>query len=188
MDAVLAEVDLMNLRLRPLGQFVVTREVEDRARVAIMGDLPFFVGKTFGIEKKGEEADDVGCNKTRIEEVVAVGPGKFGGFVQRWKYPEPPPFVRGKDCPQHDTRCTAERCWLETPDGILYREQMLARVRHKVQPELVSEPYWETPDCKPGDLVVFTDMARPTEITLAGRKFTLFEYDHNICSVLDEAV
>lgn len=145
MDAVMAQLDRENLRLRPLGQFIVTRAVEDRARVAIMGDLPFHVGTTAGIDKRGQEADDIGCNATRIEEVVAVGPGKFGGYRQR----------------------------LET--------SMIGGVR------VVTEPWWETPDCKPGDLVVFTDMARPTTITLAGRQYTLFEYDHQICSVLDEA-
>lgn len=146
MDAVMAELDRENLRLRPLGQFIVTREVADRARVAIMGDLPFHVGTTSGVEKQGQEADDIGCNTTRIEEVVAVGPGKFGGYRQR--------LVR-------------------------------RAVDHELT--LITEPWWETPDCKPGDLVVFTDIARPTTITLAGRKYTLFEYDHQICSVLDEA-
>ena len=146
MDGIMAELDQENVRLRPLGHFIMTREVEERHRLAVMGDLPFYVGKTFGIDKKGEEADDVGCNKTRIEEVVAVGPGKFGGFRQKI---------------------------VEINIGAFM---------------LVDEPWWETPDCKPGDLVVFTDMARPTEITIAGRKFTLFEFDHNICSVLDEAV
>lgn len=150
MDAVMAELDQENLRLRPVGQFVVTREVDERARVAVMGSLPFHIGKTFGVEKKGSESDDVGCNKHRIEEVVAVGPGKFGGFVQR--------FVEFRD----DAGRTEMR--------------------------LVTEPYWETPDCKPGDLIVFTDLARPSEITLAGRKFTLFEFDHSVCAVLDQAI
>lgn len=146
MDATMAELDRENLRLRPLGQFIVTRAVEDRARVAIMGDLPFHVGTTAGIDKRGQEADDIGCNATRIEEVVAVGPGKFGGYRQRLD--------------------------ISARSGL---------------PHLITEPWWETPDCKPGDLVVFTDMARPTTITLAGRQYTLFEYDHQICSVLDEA-
>lgn len=145
MDAVMAELDRENLRLKPLGQFILTRPVEERARVAIMGDLPFFVGHTAGVEKQGQEADDIGCNTTRIEEVVAVGPGRFGGFR---------PVLKDFD-------------W--------------------GSPRIEQEPWWETPDCKPGDLVVFTDMARPTSVTLAGRQFTLFEYDHNICSVLDEA-
>jgi len=145
MDAVMAELDRENLRLKPLGQFVVTRAVEERSRVAIMGDLPFHVGATPGTGKAGQEADDIGCNTTRIEEVVAVGPGRFGGFRQR--------------CKEHG-------------DGVI---------------SFVTEPWWETPDCKPGDLVVFSDMARPTTITLAGRSYTLFEYDHNICSILDAA-
>lgn len=146
MDAAMAELDRENLRLRPLGQFIVTRPVEDRARVAIMGDLPFHVGHTSGVEKPGQEADDAGCNTTRIEEVVAVGPGKFGGYRQK-----------------------------------------LVRRASDLEIAIVTEPWWETPDCKVGDLVVFTDMARPTSITLAGRQYTLFEYDHQICSVLDEA-
>ena len=143
MDAIMAELDRENLRLKPLGQFIVTRAVEERARVAIMGDLPFHVASTPGTGKAGQEADDIGCNTTRIEEVVAVGPGRFGGFR---------PVLKDFD-------------W--------------------GSPEITHEPWWETPDCKPGDLVVFTDMARPTTITLAGRSYTLFEYDHNICSILD---
>ena len=150
MDAVMAELDPVNVKLRPVGQYVVTREVDERARVAVMGALPFHLGKTFGVEKKGGEADDVGCNKTRIEEVVAVGPGKFGGFVSRLR--------RGIV-----NACEDE--WV-----------------------IEQEPYWETPDCKPGDLIVFTDLARPTEITLAGRKYTLFEFDHSVCCVLDQAI
>ena len=145
MDAVMAELDRENLRLRPLGQFIVTRAVEDRARVAIMGNSGLYVGHTSGVDKQGQEADDIGCNTTRIEEVVAVGPGKFGGYRQVLR-----PAANGE--------------W-----------------------DVVTEPWYETPDCKVGDLVVFTDMARPTEITLAGRKFTLFEYDHQICSVVEEA-
>lgn len=150
MDAIMAELDRENVRLRPVGQFVVTREVEDRARVAIMGDLPFHIAKTFGVDKKGGEADDVGCLKTRFEEVVAVGPGRFGGYVQKLRRGDP---------------MICEDEWI-----------------------VVNEPYWETPDCKPGDLIVFSDLARPTEITLAGRKYTLFEFDHSICAVLDGAV
>ncbi len=150
MDGILATLDRDNVRLRPAGQFVMTREVDERARVAVMGDLPFHIGKTMGLDKKGEEADDVGCNKTRIEEVVAVGPGKFGGYRQRVR--------EGAD-----DRC--EPPWV-----------------------LESDPYWETPDCKPGDLVVFTDIARPVEITLAGRKFTLFEFDHAVAGILDRAI
>ena len=148
MDAVMAELDREQLRLRPLGQFIMTRAAEERARVAIMGNSGLFVGTTMGVEKRGQEADDVGCNTTRIEEVVAVGPGKFGGYR---------PVLRAVE------------------DGFMGER------------ELAHEPWYETPDCRPGDLVVFTDMARPTEITIAGRKFTLFEYDHQICSVLDEA-
>lgn len=162
MDAIMAELDRENVRLRPVGQFVVTREVEDRARVAIMGDLPFHVAKTFGVDKKGGEADDVGCLKTRFEEVVAVGPGRFGGYVQRIE-----------DNPDYDA-------WLQTPPG--------KRDAAPCPWRLITEPYWETPDCKPGDLIVFSDLARPTEITLAGRKYTLFEFDHSICAVLDGAV
>jgi co-chaperonin GroES (HSP10) len=150
MDAIMAELDQVNLKLRPVGQFIVTREVDERARVAVMGDLPFHIGATPGTDKSGSEADDIGCNKTRIEEVVAVGPGRFGGFI--------PKLRRGKVG-------TNEEDWV-----------------------MENEPYWQTPDVKPGDLVVFTDMARPTSITLAGRKYTLFEYDHNICTVLDQAV
>ncbi len=134
MDGVLAQLDHENVRLKPCGAFVMTREVDERSRVAVMGSMPFHIGNTPGTGKKGEEADDIGCNKTRIEEVIAVGPGKFGGF---------------------------------RPDG---------------------SPYWEAPDCKPGDLVVFTDMARPTEITLAGKKVTLFESDFIMCTVLDQAI
>lgn len=154
MDAVMAQLDPVNVRLRPLGAFVMTREVEERHRVAVMGDLPFHVGKTIGVEKAGTEADDVGCNKTRIEEVVAVGPGKFGGYRQR----------------------------LVTHGEVEFGNPKSLRLTHA---ELVDEPWWETPDCKPGDLVVFTDMARPTTITLAGRNFTFFEFDHSICAVLD---
>lgn len=179
MDAVMAELDPVNVRLRPCGQYIMTREVEERSRVAIMGDLPFHVGKTFGVEKKGEEADDVGCNKTRIEEVVAVGPGKFGGFVQKFVRPTRSVAPDGPQCPAHDSRCTREKCILEDLGHPL---------SWPGEPELVTEPYWETPDPKPGDLVVFTDMARPTEITLAGRKFTLFEFDHSICGILDQAI
>ena len=146
MDAVMAELDRENLRLRPLGQFVLTRAADDRARVAIMGSLPYFPAPTLGVTKKGQEADDIGCNTTRIEEVVAVGPGKFGGYRQ-------------------SIMCTSNRG----------------------EVSVINEPWYETPDCKVGDLVVFTDMARPTEITIAGRKFTLFEYDHQICSVVEEA-
>jgi len=186
MDAVMAELDPVNVKLRPVGQYVVTREVDERARVAVMGALPFHLGKTFGIEKKGEEADDIGCNKTRIEEVVAVGPGKFGGYRYTMRAPDLPPFVREATCPRHDTRCTPERCWQETPEGEEHRRALFARL--SLPKELVTEPYWETPDCKPGDLIVFTDLARPTEITLAGRKFTLFEFDHSICCVLDQAI
>jgi hypothetical protein len=103
-----------------------------------------------GVEKKGEEADDIGCNKIRIEEVVAVGPGKFGGFKQRLVF---------------------ERL----SDGSL-------------SPELVTEPYWETPDVKPGDLIAFSDMARPCEIVLAGRRYTFFTADFSVCTVLDGAI
>lgn len=184
MDAIMAELDRENVRLRPVGQFVVTREVEDRARVAIMGDLPFHVAKTFGVDKKGSEADDVGCLKTRFEEVVAVGPGRFGGWMQRIEAnPE-----AARDVPrlvQYD------------PEGPgadpVFRPYMTASTDGpSYEPpcpwRLVTEPYWETPDCKPGDLIVFSDLARPTEITLAGRKYTLFEFDHSICAVLDGAV
>lgn len=155
MDAVMAQLDPVNVRLRPLGAFVMTREVEERHRVAVMGDLPFFVGKTFGIDKRGEEADDVGCNKTRIEEVVAVGPGKFGGF-------RPKLVVE-----------------MKTISAFPQKLQVITGAG------LVDEPWHETPDCKPGDLVAFTDMARPTSITIAGKTYTFFEFDHSICAVLD---
>lgn len=148
MDSILATLDVENLRLRPVGQMIVTREVEERARIAVMGDLPFHVGHTSGVEKKGAEADDVGCNTRRIEEVVAVGPGKFGGFKQEL-HQDP-----------------------EEPLGV----------------KIVNVPYWETPDVKPGDLIVFSDMARATDITIAGRNYSVFEYDHSICCVLDQAV
>lgn len=157
MDGIMAELDHANLRLKPLGDYVMTREVEDRHRIAVMGDLPFHVGKTLGVEKKGDEADDIGCNKIRIEEVVAVGPGKFGGYVQK--------FVRKHvPCPEIDSRAMREVT------------------------EIVSEPYWEAPSIKPGDLIAFSDMARPCEIVLAGKKFTLFTMDFSVCTVLDQAI
>jgi co-chaperonin GroES (HSP10) len=144
MDAIMAELDQQNVRLRPVGQFIVVRETEERARQAVMGDLPFFMhGGAMDLEKKGAEADDIGCNTYRFGEVVSVGPGKFGGFT---------PHI-------------AKDNWGE--------------------PTIQMKPYWETIDCQVGDLVVFTDLARPTEITLAGRKFVLFEWDHSVCSVLD---
>lgn len=143
MDSIMAELDPVNLKLRPVGQFVVTREIDqfidDRVRRAVMGDTGILMGQTTGIDKDGLEADDIGCNKTRIEEVVAVGPGKFGGFKPDWE-----------------------------------------------QQKMV--PYWETVDCKVGDLVVFTDMARPKRVVLAGKSYTLFEFDHAVCGVLDRAV
>lgn len=141
MDAVMAELDQANLRLRPVGQFIVVKEVEERARKAVMGDLPFHMkGGALDVEKKGAEADDIGCNTYRFGEVVSVGPGKFGGFLP-------------------------------------YLEDNPLRIEMR--------PYWETIDCKAGDLVIFTDLARPTEITIAGRKLVLFEWDHSVCSVLD---
>jgi len=154
MDQVMAELDHINVRCRPLGAHVMTRElgedgkVEERVRKAVMGDLPFHVGKTMGVDKKGEEADDIGCNKTRIEEVVAVGPGEFGGFVQNLRH--------GKE---------GEPEWV-----------------------LENTPWYKTPSVKPGDLIAFTDMARPCEIVLAGKKFTLFTMDFSVCTVLDQAV
>ena len=148
MDGIMAELDRVNMRLKPLGDYVMTREVEERHRVAVMGELPFHVGKTFGVEKKGDEADDIGCNKTRIEEVVAVGPGEFGGFVQNLRH--------GKE---------GEPEWV-----------------------LENTPWYKTPSVKPGDLIAFTDMARPCEIVLAGKKFTLFTMDFSVCTVLDQAV
>ncbi len=150
MDGIMAELDRDNVRIKPLGDYVMTREVEERHRVAVMGALPFHVGKTMGVEKKGDEADDIGCNKIRIEEVVAVGPGKFGGFKQSLR--------RG--------------------------------IENMCEPEWVleSDPYWETSTLKPGDLVAFSDMARPCEITLAGRKYTLFTADFSVCTVLDAAI
>lgn len=150
MDGIMAELDRTNLRIKPLGDYVMTREVEERHRVAVMGDMPFHVGKTMGVEKKGDEADDIGCNKIRIEEVVAVGPGKFGG----------------------------------------YRQSLRRGIENACEPEWVleNEPYWEAPTVKPGDLIAFTDMARPCEITLAGRKYTLFTMDFSVCTVLDQAI
>ena len=147
MDGVMAELDRVNVRLKPLGNYVMTQEVDERARVAIMGSLPFHVGKTFGVDKKGEEADDIGCNKTRIEEVVAVGPGEFGGYL---------PQLRRGDLTK------AEPEWVMT-----------------------QEPWYKTPDVKPGDLIAFSDMARPCEVTLAGRKYTFFTLDFRVCTVLD---
>jgi len=155
MDGIMAELDRDNVRLRPLGDYVMTREVEERHRVAVMGDLPFHVGRTMGVEKKGDEADDIGCNKIRIEEVVAVGPGKFGGYRQKLRVNKTDHYELGS-----------------------YVQDI----------ELQSEPYWETPSVKPGDLVAFSDMARPCEITLAGRKYTLFTMDFSVCTVLDQAI
>lgn len=152
MDGIMAELDRENVRLKPLGNYVMTREVEERHRVAVMGDLPFHVGKTFGVDKKGDEADDIGCNKTRIEEVVAVGPGEFGGWRQR----------------------------IETTSTEHYE---LGRVLHSVT--VVDEPWWKTPQVKPGDMIAFTDMARPCEVTIAGRKYTFFTLDFSVCTVLD---
>lgn len=164
MDSVLAELDHVNVRLQPLGNFGMTREqgetlagaqVEERVRKAIMGDLPFHVGKTMGVEKKGEEADDIGCNKTRIEEVVAVGPGEFGGFVP---------------------------CIIDTESEPIPEDRtVIGRGRFRT----VLEPWWKKPRMKPGDIVAFTDMARPTEVTLAGRKYTFFTLDFSVCTVLD---
>lgn len=147
MDGVMAELDRVNVRLKPLGNYVMTQEVDERARVAIMGSLPFHVGKTLGLDKKGEEADDIGCNKTRIEEVVAVGPGEFGGYL---------PSLRRGDL-------------------------------SKGEPEWVmaQEAWYKTPDVKPGDLIAFSDMARPCEVTLAGRRYTFFTLDYRVCTVLD---
>lgn len=148
MDSILATLDVENLRLRPVGQNIVTREVEERERIAVMGDLPFHVGHTSGVDKKGSEADDVGCNTRRVEEVVAVGPGKFGGYT--------PVLV-------------------PDPGSVLGAK-------------IEMRPYWETLDVKVGDLIVFTDMARPTTITLAGKNYSVLEFDHAVCSVLDQAV
>lgn len=147
MDAIMAELDTKTLNLRPLGQHIITKSAEDREQLAVMGASPILLPGTpaLGVDKRGQEADDIGCNTRRIEEVVAVGPGKFGGYV--------PELGHG-------------------PNGEL---------------KLTMVPYWETPDCKVGDLVVFTDMARPTTITIAGRNFTAFEFDHTICGVLDPA-
>ena len=144
MDSIMAEVDPINLKLRPVGDWIVTREVEERARVAVMGDSPFHIGQTPGTGKDGSEADDIGCNKTRFGEVVAVGPGRFGGFIPKLEY--------------------------DAESTLGFR--------------LVQEPYWQTIDCKVGDLIAFSDMARPTDITLAGKKYTTFEFDHSICAVL----
>lgn len=159
MDAIMAELDQVNVRLRPVGQFIVVKEDEGRARKAVMGDLPFHVhGGALDLEKKGAEADDIGCNTYRFGEVVSVGPGKFGGFI--------PMMV---DVQEESVAEFYPGCEVHG----------LGRFR------TVMKPYWETVDCAVGDLVVFTDLARPTEITLAGRKFVLFEWDHSVCSVLD---
>lgn len=145
MDAIMAELDPVALRLRPVGQFLVTRENPERERRAVMGELPFHVGHTFGVDKKGSEADDIGCNTRRIEEVVAVGPGKFGG----------------------------------------YRPQLVSDSSTPLGARIDMVPYWETMDCRPGDLICFTDMARPTTIHLAGQVYSVFEFDHSVCLVLD---
>ena len=164
MDQVMAELDHINVRCRPLGAHVMTRElgedgkVEERVRKAVMGDLPFHLAKTMGVDKKGEEADDIGCNKTRIEEVVAVGPGEFGGFI--------PTIV--------DLSETAL-----PPDTVAHGQ---GRFR------TVLQPWYKTPQVKPGDLIAFSDMARPCEVTLAGRKYTFFVVDFSVCTVLDQAV
>lgn len=150
MDGIMAELDRVNVRLKPLGDYVMTREVEERHRLAVMGDMPFHVGKTMGVDKKGDEADDIGCNKTRIEEVVAVGPGEFGGFKQKLRRGIP---------------ALGEDDWV-----------------------MEDIPWYKTPNVKPGDLIAFTDMARPCEIVLAGRKYTLFTLDFSVCRVLDEAI
>ena len=150
MDAIMAELDHVNLKLRPVGQHIITREldqfIDDRVRKAVTGGSTILMGQTVGVDKDGQEADDIGCNKTRIEEVVAVGPGEFGGWKQELK---------------------------KKPDGDY---------------EMVNIPYWRTPDAKAGDLIVFTDMARPTRIVLAGKSYTLFEFDHSVCAILDQAV
>jgi len=200
MDAVMAELDRENLKLRPVGQFVVTREwgdslalpgtsVEERVRQAIMGESNLHFGKTFGVEKKGSEADDVGCLKTRYEEVVAVGPGKFGGFVQRieanpeWTS-QPPRMVLREPAVPPLVDIDPDPMFRPFPRPPTPAPEYLPPCPWRI----VTEPYWETPDCKVGDLIVFSDLARPTEITLAGRKYTLFEFDHSICAVLDQAV
>lgn len=141
MDAIMAALDTETLKLRPTGQHIVTRSAEQREQLAVMGNSGLILpGRpALDVDKRGAEADDVGCNTRRIEEVVAVGPGKFGGFVP-----------------------TLE-------DGAI---------------KMV--PYWETPDCKVGDLVVFTDMARPTSVTIAGQSYTIFEFDQTVCGVLDK--
>lgn len=159
MDLVMAQVDHINVRAKPLGNHVMTRElgdggiVEERVRKAIMGDLPFHVGKTLGLDKKGEEADDIGCNKTRIEEVVAVGPGEFGGFLQR---------------------IDADPDWFQGSARPPWR--------------IVTEPWYKTPQVKPGDLIAFSDMARPCDVNLAGKKYTFFTLDFSVCTVLDAAI
>ena len=173
MDGIMAELDRVNVRLKPLGDYVMTREVEERHRVAVMGELPFHVAKTFGVEKKGDEADDIGCNKTRIEEVVAVGPGEFGGFRQRL-------VTRGEGERLAPGYGAALHCKTQAEADALtgYREHI----------ELVDEPWYKTPSVKPGDLIAFTDMARPCEIVLAGKKYTLFTMDFSVCTVLDGAI
>ena len=158
MDAIMAELDRDNVRPRPLGNYVMTREVEERHRLAVMGDLPFHVGKTLGLDKKGDEADDIGCNKTRIEEVVAVGPGEFGGYV--------PVILDSENEP--------------IPEG----RAVYGAGRFRT----VMEPWYKPPRCKQGDLIAFSDMARPCELTLAGRKYTFFTLDFSVCKVLDQVI
>jgi len=162
MDGIMAELDRVNVRLRPIGNYVMTRElgddgkVEERVRRAIMGDMPFHVAKTFGVDKKGEEGDDIGCNKSRIEEVVAVGPGDFGGYV--------PTIIDTTETP--------------IPAG----KTVVGTGRFRT----VLEPWYKTPPVKPGQLIAFSDMARPCDVTLAGRKYTFFTLDFGVCRVLDE--
>lgn len=144
MDAVLAQLDPQALKLIPVGNHIITVHNEERERRAVMtGDLHLPLNTALEGEKRGGEADDIGCNARRIEEVVAVGPGKFGGYV--------PKLTHG-DVGQ-------------------------------LQLEMV--PYWETPDVAVGDLVIFTDMARPVNITLAGKNYTICDYDHTVSRVED---
>lgn len=144
MDAVLATLDEVNLKLIPLGQYIVTVHNEERERQAVTEGKLFLPGApALDVDKRGAQADDIGCNTRRIEEVVAVGPGKFGGFM--------PKLTHGE-----------------------FSELKLEMV-----------PYWETPSVKVGDLVVFTDMARPTNIHVGGRNYTVIDGEHSVCRVLD---
>jgi len=145
-DCIMAELDIDNLKLRPVGDWIVVRENEERARIAVMGDLPFHLGQVTGTGKDGQEADDIGAIRTRMGEVVAVGPGRFNGFQPRIVIDQ------------------------GSPIGFRIDQQ----------------PMWQTPGCKVGDLILYSCIARPTNVTLAGKVYTLLEFDHAVCGVADE--